>query len=69
MRAHVEQVFPRGDVDFVALVDLAALDAVSPADLQKRLRESYPHAVVRERDLQGERSDVWYVYRDGSWTP
>jgi uncharacterized protein YbjT (DUF2867 family) len=31
------------------------------------LRRDYPRAVVRARDLDGERQAVWYVYRDGHW--
>lgn len=68
MPRHIERVFPRDDIDFVAVVDLAALDARSPADLEHRLRDGYPHVVVRARDLSGDHTEVWYVYRDGSWT-
>ena len=35
--------------------------------LQERLRERYPKAIVRARELSGEPLDVWYVYRDGRW--
>ena len=47
-----------------------ALTAVSrtPEDLQARLRAYHPEAVVRARGLSGER-EMWYVYRDGRWTP
>ena len=38
-----------------------------PALLQGRLRERHPHAIVRPRDLVGEQTPVWYVYRDGRW--
>ena len=59
---------PPDDPDFV---DLAArlLDegALAPALLQGRLREHHPHAIVRPRDLIGEQTPVWYVYRDGRW--
>lgn len=65
---HVERVFPRDDVGFVALVDEVALDTASAAELEGRLREMYPHVVVRARDLEGDLTQVWYVYRDGSWT-
>ena len=68
MPRHVERVFPRDDIDFVALVDSAALDSGSPADLEHRLRATYPRVVVRARDLAGDHTEVWYVYRDGSWT-
>lgn len=36
-------------------------------ELERRLRISYPRAVVRPRDLANEASIVWYVYRDGHW--
>jgi hypothetical protein len=39
----------------------------APAVLEVRLRERHPDAVVRPRDLVGERVSVWYVYRDGRW--
>jgi hypothetical protein len=68
MPRHIERVFPRDDADFVALVDQAAIDAGSPAELERHLRESHPRTVVRARDLAGDNTQVWYVYRDGSWT-
>ena len=36
-------------------------------DAQRRLRRSYPRAVIRARDLAGESIVVWYVYREGVW--
>ena len=39
----------------------------APASLQRRLRERHPHAIVRPRDLVGEQTSIWYVYRDGRW--
>jgi hypothetical protein len=65
----VELVNPRHDVDFVMLVDRLAADADGPKDLERRLRDAYPNAVVRSRGLAAEPVDVWYVYRDGAWTP
>jgi len=38
-----------------------------PEQLQVRLRGQYPRAIVRRRDLAGERTQIWYVYRDGYW--
>lgn len=38
-----------------------------PAALQTYLRDRYPAAVVRPRDLEGEERPTWYVYRDGVW--
>jgi hypothetical protein len=64
---HIERVFPRDDTDFVALVDVAALDAQNPDELERRLRERFPRVIVRARDLSGDDTEVWYVYRDGSW--
>ena len=59
---------PPDDDDFRSL----ALHAVdhgphTPAALQIALRRTYPHAIVRPRELAGERAEVWYVYRDGRW--
>ena len=60
---------PPDDHDFAT----ASLDAVGertlPADLQSALRTKYPSAVVRLRELMGERFAIWYVYRDGHWVP
>jgi hypothetical protein len=66
---HVELINPRHDVDFVMLVDRLAADADRPEDLERQLRQTYPNAVVRSRGLAAEPVDVWYVYRDGAWTP
>ena len=68
MQRHIERTFPRDDIDFVALVDALALGAASPADLEVLLRRTYPRVVVRARDLEGDHTEVCYVYRDGSWT-
>jgi hypothetical protein len=68
MARHVERVFPRDDIDFVALVDLVALDARSPGELESLLRDRYPQVTVRARGLAGDQTEIWYVYRDGSWT-
>ena len=38
-----------------------------PQDLEALLRSRYPKAVVRRRELDAERVEVWYVYRDGHW--
>ncbi len=40
---------------------------VAPLELQDRLRDRYPQAIVRPRELAGEQAHVWYVYRDGHW--
>ena len=58
---------PVDDVGFRDAAEAALLDGQSAADLQQALRRRYPRAVVRARDLTGERNAVWYVYRDGHW--
>ena len=64
-------VNPRTDASFVEFVreQLDSRPNDNPATLQDRLRERYPEAVVRARALSNEPSTVWYVYRDGHWTP
>jgi PAS domain-containing protein len=81
------QIFPAEDVAFRRHVGDAftALGAaatkrtrarrgrpVEPHDLQVRLRDRYPAAVVRSRDAladPGAAEAVWYVYRFGSVVP
>jgi hypothetical protein len=61
---------PRSDARFVELVsELLAALVDEPADLQAGLRAEFPEAVVRRRELSSESTEVWYVYRDGRWTP
>ncbi|HEY7600470.1 MAG TPA: hypothetical protein VH741_11130 [Candidatus Limnocylindrales bacterium] len=60
---------PRSDRDFVARVEAAGQTAVDARALQLALRADYPKAVVRPRQLEGERDEVWYVYREGTWVP
>ena len=60
---------PRSDTDFVGLAEEQGRRAQSPAELQDALRTRFPRAVVRQRQLEGERGQVWYVYRDGVWVP
>jgi hypothetical protein len=52
-----------------AVEEIAESGVTDPEVAQERLRERYPQAVVRPRDLAGETSGVWYVYRDGHWIP
>jgi len=42
-------------------------DGRRPEELEAALRIQFPDALVRPRDLAGERFDAWYVYRDGHW--
>ncbi len=60
---------PRSDVAFVAFAEeCVKAGADRPMALQEQLRERYPRAVVRERNLHGE-APTWYVYREGAWIP
>lgn len=77
------QVFPPEDVAFRRFVqdaqDAMIADMVGrprhgmdPGELQWRLRERYPAAVVRRRDPLADPTEddiVWYVYRFGSVSP
>lgn len=58
---------PADDRDFQDAAEAALFDGQSVAELQRTLRRAYPRAVVRARDLTGERPVVWYVYREGHW--
>ena len=58
---------PPDDRDFSAFVRSRVETAPGPKQLEGRLRERYPRAIVRPRDLSGARIQVWYVYRDGHW--
>jgi hypothetical protein len=59
---------PPDDRPFRALaVGLIEDGAATPGDLEARLRRAYPRAIVRPRELVGERTQIWYVYRDGRW--
>ena len=58
---------PAGDVAFGDHAEELVKGIQSVAEFQRVLRREYPRAVVRARDLAGERPIVWYVYRDGHW--
>jgi hypothetical protein len=59
---------PRDDAAFRKFAEqLVANGVAAPATLESALRVRYPKALVRARDLAGERAVVWYVYRDGRW--
>jgi hypothetical protein len=61
---------PRSDARFAELVaELMADEVGEPSGLQARLRAEFPEAVARRRELSSESTEVWYVYRDGRWTP
>jgi hypothetical protein len=58
---------PAHDVAFRDHAEAALREGQSVAELQQILRRAYPRAIVRARDLVGERRVVWYVYREGRW--
>jgi len=59
---------PRNDAAFVAFAEAALAEGVTTTeDFQQRLRERYPRAVVRQRELASEPFTIWYCYRDGRW--
>ena len=60
---------PRDDTGFTAYAEELVVNALDAQELQGKLRERYPLAVVRPRDLSSERTAVWYVYREGFWVP
>jgi hypothetical protein len=60
---------PRNDEDFVAYAEaILAEGETTPDAFQERMRERYPSAVVRPRELASEPFTLWYCYRDGTWT-
>ena len=52
-----------------AIEEILSSGVLDPSTAEARLRERYPLAVVRPRDLEDERTAVWYVYREGRWIP
>ena len=62
-------VNPVGDRAFSAFAEQQLSEGYQtiPA-FQARLRVLYPQAVVHARELAGELTAIWYVYRDGHWT-
>jgi hypothetical protein len=74
MDVHVTEVtllaFPRHDDTFHDVLHALArdIDGAGPEELQTRLRERYPNAVVRAQNALGSLSTsiAWYVYRDGT---
>ncbi|HEU0243279.1 MAG TPA: PAS domain-containing protein [Candidatus Limnocylindrales bacterium] len=77
------QAFPTEDLAFrryvaeafaavVADVESRTDAILEPEELQVRLRERYPAAVVRPRETladPGDGDELWYVYRFGSISP
>jgi hypothetical protein len=62
-------VNPTGDRGFADHARRSAAVSDDPQHLQSRLRQRYPQVVVRRRELSGEPFELWYVYRDGHWSP
>jgi hypothetical protein len=61
---------PAGDRDFERAIEEIIQGGVrDPSQAQTLLRERYPQAVVRPRELAAETTQVWYVYREGRWIP
>jgi len=61
-------VNPRDDAGFASFVRAVQEEGFyTPEEFERRLRERYPDAVVRLRDLHAETFTIWYVYRDGHW--
>ncbi len=60
---------PANDQAFqLAIEEILAGGVTDPEVAQERLRERYPRAVIRPRDLESELMPVWYAYREGHWT-
>jgi hypothetical protein len=60
---------PATDASFAALAETElAVDGHDREAFQARLRRRYPQTVVHARELSGEQTTIWYVYRDGHWT-
>lgn len=63
-------VNPTDDRDFADAAEAAVDDgADSTATLERHLRAAYPLATVHARELAGEPTTIWYVYREGRWVP
>ncbi len=60
---------PADDADFESVARRLVEDGAAgdPDRLQAGLRDRWPLAIVRRRDLAGEQAQIWYVYRDGHW--
>jgi hypothetical protein len=59
---------PAGDDEFRSAAEhLVENGFLEPALLQDCLRARWPRAIVRPRELAGEHTHIWYVYRDGHW--
>ena len=57
---------PSSDRLFATIVEEVAesLTLESTDELEDVLRPMYPNAAVHRRELEGERTPIWYVYRE-----
>jgi hypothetical protein len=63
-------VIPASDWQLAARAhEILGAGVRSPSELEARLRDLHPSLIVRRRDLSGESSELWYVYREGHWVP
>jgi hypothetical protein len=61
---------PANDLDLAALArNLMMRRSLTLKTLEAELRLSFPNLVVHSRDLAGETTPIWYVYREGHWVP
>ena len=61
---------PANDLELAALArNLMKGRSWTPPTLEAELRLTFPNVVVHSRDLAGETTQIWYVYREGHWVP
>jgi hypothetical protein len=59
---------PADDEAFASTAEALVEGGIAlPSALQLTLRHRWPLALVRPRELAGEPTAIWYVYRDGRW--
>jgi hypothetical protein len=64
--------FPPEDAVFAEMArrSVEGIEKPDPVDLERVLRQAYPAASVRERDvLASFGRPAWYIYRDGRYSP
>jgi hypothetical protein len=61
--------FPSSDGVFPSVVEkvLRSMSVVTPPRLEEELRARYPSVSVHRRELSGEPTETWYVYRERSF--
>jgi len=62
-------VNPSDDQTFRDYAERLLGEWMSVREFEMRLRARYPRAVVHARELTSEPATIWYVYREGHWTP